>query len=269
MQQPRRRVAARLDGRQARVGREPTVRAELVSRCAQVALDCEEALHEVERGGRRGERLVGAAAEHLLAEGLHGARLEGEVSGEHREEQHARRPHVGLRAVVLLLREDLWRRIVRRAAEQLELLVGRPDILGEAKVGEQHAAAAVEQQVVELQIAVDDMHHTVAVAQRRRELPAVGAGCGLVEGPTLVEQVAQRAAGRVLQHEADGGRRQEHLEAARDVRVAELLVELHLGVGALAQLRVAQLCAQHRLDGDAPARQLVNREPHLAVRTLA
>ena len=105
--------------------------------------------------------------------------LEGEMSRKQRKEEDPDAPQIGLRAHVLLLREDLGRRVVRRAAEQLELLVGGAHVLGEAEVGKQQAAGAVEEQIIQLEVAMDDVHHQMACARCRWGHSCSAAGwCG-------------------------------------------------------------------------------------------
>jgi hypothetical protein len=81
------------------------------------------------------------------------------------------------RLVVALGRDDLGREVVGRAAQ-------RPGdvrhLFREAKVGDLEVAVAVEQQVLGLEVAVDDVH-AVQVVEREHDLGRVELGHGVRE----------------------------------------------------------------------------------------
>jgi hypothetical protein len=91
----------------------------------------------------------------------------------------------------------------------------------------------------------------------------------LAESALLVEQVAQRATGRVLEDEMDPRRLLHHLVQPDDVLVRQPRVETHLLARARAQLRVDQLGLVDGLDSHGGPAQPVRAQAHLAVRASA
>ena len=76
---------------------------------------------------------------------------------------------------------------MRRATEESQPLVARADVLGEAKVGEEDVAVVGEQQVVELEVAMDDVRRVVTVVERAANLLEVPARARLAERALRVE----------------------------------------------------------------------------------
>ena len=122
------------------------------------------------RGARREKSAIGEA---IAAIGLElGAELvtfEGEVPGQDLKDQDSEGPDVDAERVVLLV-DDLRRHVARRAAEDVQGVVGRDDD-GEPEVDQLHAQVVSDQDVLELHVAV---HHAlpVAVLQSLSELPS-------------------------------------------------------------------------------------------------
>ena len=122
------------------------------------------------------------------------------VAHEHLVDEHARRPPVDGLAVALGL-DDLGREVLGRAAERPRAVL---DQLGEAEVDDLQVALAVEQQVLGLEVAVDDVA-VVEVLEREHHRRAVEGGGGLVELALLLQQREELAALADLEHHVQVG----------------------------------------------------------------
>jgi hypothetical protein len=122
-------------------------------------------------------------------------------------------------ARVLLALEHFGARVARRAAEGLEQAALLP-LAHETEVAELDAALAVEQDVFELEVAVDDalvVHVTDSQAELAKDAPALDLG----QAALLDEVVKQLASGAELGDEPDVRLGREHLEQLADVRVVQ------------------------------------------------
>ena len=149
------------------------------------------------------------------------------------------------RLVVALGGHDLGRQVVGGTAE------GPCDVghlLGEAKVGDLEVAVAVEQQVLGLQVAVDDVVR-VQVVEGQGDLGGVELGDGVGEALGLAQQTEQLAAlDKVHDHVQVLG----VLEGAPqgdEERVLDLLQHAALVVGVLDLLHLDDLGLFQHLDG--------------------
>ena len=99
---------------------------------------------------------------------LHVRVLEGLLAANHDVEQDAQAPPVDLGARVLDALQQLWRSIVRRADERIELHVRR-ELAAKPKVDDLDVSVGIEQDVLGLDVAVDQKVF-VAVVHGRDDL---------------------------------------------------------------------------------------------------
>ena len=81
--------------------------------------------------------------------------VEGELAAEERVENDPQAPHVHLLAGVLLPLEHFRRRVTYRAAERLEMVGSALVFSREAEIDELDILVLVEEDILELEIAVD------------------------------------------------------------------------------------------------------------------
>ena len=157
-------------------------------------------------GGDFGAQLLHVG--HLLAHVAHGdgdGRLagEGDLSGEHLVEHDAERVEVGLPGHGLaerLLGRDVVGRAEHAPGDRQALLGERA---GDAEVGDLGAAFLADEDVLRLDVAVHD-HPFVRGAERARELDGVGEGLGDRQRPLAADELLERLAVDVLEHDVRG-----------------------------------------------------------------
>ena len=213
--------------------------------------------HAVEdRREARGD--VGAARLHVgevLADVLHRHRdlvlaVEGDVAGEHLEQHDAEAVDVGLAVDVVaerLLGGDVVGGAEDAALGGQALLVERA---GDAEVGDLGGALLVDQDVLGLDVAVDDVAG-VGGAEGAGDLDRVGDR--LVDGQAAhaADAVLQRLALDVLEDDVRPAVLLAGVDDADDVRVGELGDRARLAAEALELVRVRGDLAVHELDRDA------------------
>ena len=155
-------------------------------------------------------------------------------------------------AARLLGREVLRRADDRACLGHLARCAGACD----AEVGHLHAALAVDDHVVRLDVAVDD---PVAVreAERREDLPRVVDRDPERRRAARDEQLLERAPLEVLHRDVVGALGLAAVVDRDDVRVREPGGVLRLAAEALDELLVAGVPVVEDLDRDAPAELLV------------
>ena len=200
-----------------------------------------------------GERGVGVG----LAEERHAA---GEALVQHERE----RVEVGA-AVEAATADLLGRQVLGRAHHHVvarEVVVAGGETLGDAEVGEQHAAVGRDEDVAGLHVAVDE-------AGAVRLVERAGDGGADVDGelgaePLLgVEQLAQALAVDELHHDGLAAVVHEHVVDGDDVRVAEAGDRDRLAPEALGDHRVGGEVGAQPLDRDLAVEVDVGRDPHL------
>ena len=226
--------------------------------------------HAQEQGARLGGDIVGEGkrgghnvlVQHIdiVAVRVRGVVVERQVAGEHGIQDHAARPHVDGRADVhAVLHDELRRRVARTAAARRHQVVAAgAEIVRKAKIGDDHIAVAVEEQVLELQVAVDDLF-AVQVRDARDELRKEAARLALLEAllrENVVKQLATRA---VLEHDADVALRLNHLVQMHNVGMAQQAQhrDLALDLAHLASIRLVLLRRRHHLALDQLDRRLL------------
>mmetsp|Transcript_77581 Transcript_77581/g.240356 ORF Transcript_77581/g.240356 Transcript_77581/m.240356 type:complete len:268 (+) Transcript_77581:2-805(+) len=133
-------------------------------------------------------REVDAAREHLLVDAEGVLVVEGRVARQHLEDEDAQGPPVHGAAVALGL-DDLRRQVLGCAAESPGAVL---DLLGEAEVRDLHVALAVDEQILGLQVAVDDVLG-VQVGEGQDDLPCVELGVRVGQ-PALPAEVGEQLA---------------------------------------------------------------------------
>ena len=132
---------------------------------------------------------------------------------------------------VVLAAQDLGRDVVGRAAEGGGGVAGADALLAHAVVGELDVALVVEEDVVQLQIAVDDAL-LVEEVERQRDLGRVEAGVLLGQAPLALHVEHQVAAAHELDDEEEARRRlearvQPHQKRVVRRRLEDVLLRLH------------------------------------------
>ena len=168
-------------------------------------------------GGRRGDSLV---------DGLDVLGLEGRAADDESVEDDADGPRVDLEAVAIrLVEQHLGRDVVGRAADRLLALAGDLDERGEPEVADLDVHVLVEEDVAELEVAVDDLVR-VHVLARADELHHEEARLGLGEAAPAAEHVHEGAIVAELEGHVDVVFVLETVLEADDVGVLERLVDL-------------------------------------------
>mmetsp|Transcript_39863 Transcript_39863/g.124626 ORF Transcript_39863/g.124626 Transcript_39863/m.124626 type:complete len:220 (+) Transcript_39863:1976-2635(+) len=205
-----------------------------------VVLERAHAAHLEARGARRAEALLGVllqqaldervavhvhpgrqlqlSVDDLLVDLLVVAPAEGRRARHHLIGERAQAPPVHGLAVALAL-EHLRRHVLRRAADRARavLVVGvlirrRAELLGEAEIRQADVGRAVEQEVLRLEVAVQDVHG-VQELERERDLGHVELGRLGEQQPLLAQVEEELAALQVVHDEEELGVRLEgHLQ---------------------------------------------------------
>jgi hypothetical protein len=142
-------------------------------------------------------------AGNVLVDGLDVFGLEGRTADDEGVQNDADGPGVDFEAVAVDgVEEDLWGDIIRSAAYCLFALPGALDECCEAKIADLDVHVCVEEEVAELEIAVDDLVgvHIVAGAD---ELNHEEAGFGLGEAAAAAEHVHEGSTGTEFEGHVD------------------------------------------------------------------
>ena len=191
--------------------------------------------------------------------------LERHVAGEHLEEHDAQRVEVGLAgdgAAERLLGRDVVGRAEHAAVGGQALLVQRA---GDPEVRDLRRALLVDEHVLRLDVAVDDLA-LVRGAERARDLDRVGDRLGDRQARVAADALLERLALDVL--EDDVRRRMVRVallagvDDADDVRVVELRDRARLAAEALELVGVAGDLAVHELDRDLALEHRVEGAVH-------
>ncbi len=150
----------------------------------------------------------------------------------------------------------LGREVLRGADDRADLGHLARTGARDAEVRHLHAALAVDEHVVRLDVAMDD---PVAVreAQRREDLPRVLDGDRNRRRPAGDDQLLQRAAVEVLHGDVVRPLRLAAVVDRDDVRMRQRRCVLRLAAEALDELVVVRVAVVEDLDGDAAAQLLV------------
>ena len=130
----------------------------------------DEALGVLAHGGVVGEGVL--VAQDALVRRFDVLGLERRLSDEQRVHDDAGGPNVYLKRVPVLALEDLGRDVVGRAADCLSPLLAVREARGQAEVAHLDAHLGVDEEVAQLEVAVDDQVG-VQVLERRDELREV------------------------------------------------------------------------------------------------
>jgi hypothetical protein len=199
----------------------------------------------------------------VLAHVLHRHRdlvlaVEGDVAGEHLEQHDAEGVDVGL-AVDVVAQRLLGRHVVRGAEHApvggQPLLVERA---GDAEVGDLGRALLVDQDVLRLDVAVDDVAR-VREAERSRDLDRVGDRLPDRQFAEAADAVLERLALDVLEDDERAPVLLAGVDHAHDVGVRELGHRARLAAEALELVGVGGDLAVHELDRHAPLEDAVER----------
>ena len=132
---------------------------------------------------KRQRRRHNVLVQHIdvVAVRVRGIVVKRQVAGEHRVQDHTARPHVdGRTDIQPVLYDELGRRVAGRAtARRHEVVAARAKVVGEAKVGDDDVAVAIQQEVLELQVTVDDVL-LMQVGDAADELRKEAAGVALL-----------------------------------------------------------------------------------------
>eukprot|EP00672_Neobodo_designis_P022365 CAMPEP_0174850216 /NCGR_PEP_ID=MMETSP1114-20130205/19102_1 /TAXON_ID=312471 /ORGANISM="Neobodo designis, Strain CCAP 1951/1" /LENGTH=523 /DNA_ID=CAMNT_0016084655 /DNA_START=308 /DNA_END=1876 /DNA_ORIENTATION=- len=251
------------DERLVGVDEEPRVLHHLLQPEALRRVDDDELRDQVLRALGEVSRHAEVATLDLVEERVLVGVIEGEVAGEHHEEDDAARPRVGLEAVVPALLEHLGGDVVGGAAHGLEQrrAVGRLEVR-QAEVGDLQVVVLVEEEVLGFDVAVRDALR-VAVTHAGDKLLEEPPGGGLVEALGLDDAVEELAALDHLEHHVDVVGGLHHLAQVHDVRVVEALHDGDLALELLLEVLARQLLLVDDLDGPLLARLVVGGELHL------
>ena len=230
--------------------------------------------------------VVQRAPADLLEELLPVAAVEGGQAREHLVEEGAQGPPVHGAAVALAV-EDLGGEVLRRAAEAVGAAGGiRDALLGEAKVREPDVAAGIQQDVLGLQIAVDDVE-VVHVVDGQRDFGGVEARPGFGELPDLaqVEKQLKRGvsdespvllatsadagdahlpAGTVIENEVQLVRRLKGHVQSHDERVLDVAQDGAFRSGVFYLIALDDVVLLEYLQGKHFAAAFLSHEEHLA-----
>uniref|UniRef100_A0A182Q467 Uncharacterized protein n=1 Tax=Anopheles farauti TaxID=69004 RepID=A0A182Q467_9DIPT len=251
-----RRLDALLEHRDPVGRREPPVALDVVHARLQVAvalgqIDLQQVAQQVLQLRAEVRREAHLAADDLLVDLDRLVGEERRVAGRHLVHEHTERPPVD-RLVVALAQDDLRREILGRAAQRPGSAL---DALREPKVRHLQVALRVDQQILRLQIAVDQIE-IVQVLEREHDLGGVEARVRLGEPADLAQVREHLAARHVLQHhvqvrvvlevelETDQERERDRLKDALLVQRVLDLLQLHhlLFVQDLHRVSLVDLC---------------------------
>mmetsp|Transcript_11407 Transcript_11407/g.19247 ORF Transcript_11407/g.19247 Transcript_11407/m.19247 type:complete len:242 (+) Transcript_11407:423-1148(+) len=185
---------------------------------------------------------------------------EGELAGDHDEEDHAQGPHVGRLTVILALARQIRAHVLRSAAllDQLLILVaGRR----EAEVDQLDLAHAVDEDVVELQVSVHDAVR-VHVLYGAHDLGEDGGRFLLGEtlvGLALLELVEEVGPAAELHHEVHVSPQVDHFMQPHDVGVLERGEDVDLPVEGLGRLLLHKILLLVGFESHDVTRLLVRR----------
>eukprot|EP00981_Chlorochromonas_danica_P007266 scaffold1623_cov165-Ochromonas_danica.AAC.18 len=131
-------------------------------------------------------------------------RAEGRLPREHLIEQDAQGPPVDLRPVAVgqTTVQLLGREIGRSAANSVHATMRHGAVASEAEVDELDVAVLVQQKVLRLEVAEDDLS-ALKMLQSAEDLPEVELGFGHAERLLLAEQAVQISARQVLEQEEE------------------------------------------------------------------
>ncbi len=221
--------------------------------------------HPVQHRGerRRGLRAARLQVRHVLADVLHGDRhlvlaVERHVPDEHLVEHDAQR--VDVRLAVDVVPERLLGRHVVGGPEHAPvggqaLLVERA---GDPEVGDLGRALAVDQDVLGLDVAVDDVAR-VGAAERAGDLDRVRERLVHRQPAHAADALLERLALDVLEDDVGPALVLPGVDHADDVRVRELRDRAGLAAEALELVGVRRDLAVHELDRDLALERLVER----------
>lgn len=162
-------------------------------------------------------------------------------------DEYAQRPPIRTLPVSLLgPHDDLGSQVLGRAAEGEGAVVGQ--FLSEAKVGDLHVSLAVDQQVLGLQVAVDDIL-LVHVADGQQDLADVEHGHVVAKTAVLAQPVEELAARAELEDHVDEGVVLEGSLEGVDEGVVELSQDLLLQLYVLHLLQVYDVRLRNLLQG--------------------
>ena len=196
-----------------------------------------------------------------LLELLQVVRLEGLDPAHHVVERDPRRPDVAREALVAVALEDLGRDVRRRAALLVHRVGGALEFAAHAEVADLDRVGQVDQNVVEFDVAVDDVF-AVDVFEALDDLFEDDLRRRLVQLRALPDEGEQVSAD-VFHDEDDVFFCFEGVEDLRDELVAELAEDFDFVVDFLARAFVFQVLLVEGLDGDEVAAADVEREVHL------
>ena len=185
-------------------------------------------------------------------------RLEGRLSGEHLVEHDPERVDVGL-AGDLAPERLFGRHVVRRA----EHAAGGGEALGlqragDAEVGDLGAAVAVDQDVLRLHVAMDELV-LVGALERAADLDRVCHRLGHRQAPEPADALLQRLALHVLEDDVGIPVVLAGVDHGHDVRVVELRDRPGLAAEALELVGIVRDVAVHQLDRDPALERGIER----------
>ncbi|PLN78809.1 hypothetical protein BDW42DRAFT_174170 [Aspergillus taichungensis] len=220
--------------------------------------------HLTDQGGGAGRdvgRHVEVAGGDLLEEGGDVVVIEGQTADQQHVEDDTATPDVDLGPGVELAGDDLGGGVVGAAAAGLEEVAVGHDV-AEAEIGDLDVFLAVDEEVLGLEVAVDDLV-AMAVLHGADDLLEELAGLGVVAAAPLDEVVEQLALGVLEDHDDVGLGGDDGVEFD-DVGMAQQLQVLDLAFDAAHHVAGKELAPGDDLEGDLPATGLVNRQLHLA-----
>lgn len=198
---------------------------------------------------------------------LHVGALERHVAVEHRVEHHTRTPHVYGPAIVAFLGNYLRGYVGRRAALVVEDRTGL-DLLADTEIRDLDVALVVEQNVLQLDVAVQDVLR-MDVSDSLYYLLEEVLGEGLVELSSLAHVGEQIATCAKLHDEQVVLLCLKCLEELNDRLVAHDPKKTSLVLNLPQRVFILQELLVDRLDGHKPPRQLLEGQVHFAEGALA
>ncbi|KAI3480495.1 hypothetical protein L1887_57341 [Cichorium endivia] len=187
--------------------------------------------------------------------------VERQSAAQHDVQDHAARPDVDLGPGVQPSGDDLGRGVVGAAAARLEKVAVGHDV-GEAKVADLDVEVLVEQQILGLEVAVDDLV-TVAVLHGADDL-LEEAPCLWLGHAAAVDNVLEEFAAGVFDDHDDVVGRGDDFVQLDDVRMAEQLEVLDLALHTSAHVEARDLAAVDDLHRHTVACERMRCELHLA-----